>query len=185
MEITENTLQVVVPRGRSVRLQACETFKQVTGDSLNDVDVLWQNEGDDRLWLVELKDYGELIPEDPDKSYLKENLTDKVRDTLYVLASVWAGSDFGFQLREDIQGQFPDFPDRPDEIRPVAILNLEESYAQLISSLMTDLNTNSKLRSVLSVMDITRLLVVGPDHPFVEDQLQIEVRSDIERDESD
>jgi hypothetical protein len=176
MVVEENTLRMTVPDGRAFRLGACATFVTIPGDTLHEMDVAWQNEDDGRLWLVELKDYGELVSEDPNFSYLVENLADKVRDTLYVLASVWAGSAFGNDLRRDIEATFPDFPSEPCPMRPVAVLNLE---AGQVGPLMTKLNTelNDEMQSVLAVMDIERLLVVTPDHPFVTDQLRVEIEA--------
>lgn len=177
MDIEENTIRLAVPDGRSFRLDDCDTFLGIKGDTLRDVDVVWQNEGDERLWLVELKDYGELIPKDPDREYLQENLTDKIRDVFYLLAALWAESDFGDRLREDIEEAFPDFPETACPIRPVAILNLEEDQQALISALMTDLNSDGALASVLSVMDVSHFLVVDPNHPFVEEELQVDIET--------
>lgn len=179
MDIKENTIRLEVPDGRSFRLDDCDTFLEIEGDTLHDVDVVWQNEEDERLWIVELKDYGELIPKDPDREYLQENLTDKIRDVLYLLAALWAESDFGEQLREEVEEGFPNFPETACPIRPVAILNLEEEQEALISALMTDLNSDGALTSVLSVMDVSHVLVVDPDHPFVEDELQVDVETDV------
>jgi hypothetical protein len=182
VDIEENTIRFEVPEGRSFRLDECDAFWRIEGDTPNDVDVVWQNEGDDRLWLVELKDYGELIPADPDREYLQENLTDKIRDVLYLLASLWAESDFGRRLRRDVEEVFPTFPETKPPLRPVAVLNLEEDQEALTSALMTDLNTNGELMSILSVMDVSHVLVVDPDHPFVEDELQVEIETGSPRD---
>lgn len=178
MRIQENTIQLEVPDGRFFRLKECETFEIVRGNTPRDVDVIWQNEEDDRLWLVEFKDYGASIPEDPDPDYLATNLTEKIRDTLYTLASVWADSDFGQQLREDIEDTFPGFPDTACPLRPVAILNLEEEYVELFGALMTSLNGDQDLMSVLAMMDVSHIAVVDPDRDFVRDQLQVEIQTD-------
>ena len=179
MRIQENTLDVTIPDGRAFRLQDCDTFVSIRGDTPHDFDVAWQNAGDERLWLVEFKDYGELIPTSPNQGHLETNLADKIKDTLYVLASVWAASEFGRQLRSDIESTFPNFPRTACPIRPVVILNLERRLTPLFSQLMTALNTDQNLMSVLSVMDIERILVVSPDHPFVREQLQIDIQQRI------
>lgn len=178
MRIQENTIQLEVPDGRSFRLKECETFETVRGNTPRDVDVIWQNEGDERLWLVELKDYGALIPADPDLNYLKTNLTGKIRDTLYTLASVWAESDFGQQLRDEIEDTFPDFPDTACPLRPVAVLNLEQEYVGLFGALLTSLNGDQDLMSVLALMDVSHIAVVDPDRDFLRDELQVEIRTD-------
>jgi hypothetical protein len=177
VDIEENSIQFEVPDGRSFRLDECETFQRIEGDTPHDVDVIWQNEGDDRLWVVELKDYGELIPADPDREYLQENLTDKIRDVLYLLASLWAESEFGRQLRNDVEETFPSFPETKSPLRPVAVLNLEEGQKGFAGALMTDLNSDGGLTSTLSVMDVSHILVVNPDDPFVEDVLQVEIET--------
>jgi hypothetical protein len=177
VDVEEHTIRLEVPDDRSFRLDDCDTFRYIQGDTLHDMDVVWQNEGDDRLWLVELKDYGELIPRDPDRDYLRENLTDKIRDVLYLLAALWAESDFGDRLRNDIEEAFPDFPETARPLRPVAILNVEDDQKGLIGALMTDLNADGALTSVLSVMDVSHVLVVDPEHPFIGDELQIDIET--------
>lgn len=176
MQFQENTLNVTIPDGRVFRLQDCDTFVSIQGDTPHDFDVAWQNAGDDRLWLVEFKDYGELVPSSPKQDYLEANLTDKIKDTLYILAAVWSKSSFGDRLREDIEATFPSFPATACPIRPVLILNLEERYESLLSQLMTALNADQDLMSTLTVMDITRILVVGPEHPFINNELRIDVQ---------
>lgn len=179
MIINENSLRVEVPDGRWFRLKRCDAFESIRGDTLHDVDIIWQNEGDSRLWLVELKDYGELIDRDPNHGYLVSNLKEKYRDTLYVLASVWAGSAFGNQLRKEIQRTFYNFPEEICPIRPVVILNLEARFQAMYGELKTALNASQGLMSTLSVMDVSHIMVCPPHHPFVRDKLQITIETDV------
>ena len=176
MQIQENTLQVTIPDGRVFRLQDCDTFVSIRGDTPHDFDVAWQNADDERLWLVEFKDYGELVPSSANQAHLEANLTDKIKDTLYILASVWAESGFGRELRNDIELTFPTFPKTACPIRPVVVLNLEERFTGLLGQLKTSLNADQDLMSTLAVMDIEHILVVGPNHPFIDEELQISIQ---------
>lgn len=178
MVVQENSIRIEIPDGRGIRLKECAPFDRIRGDTLHDFDLIWQNPDDPRLWLVELKDYGELIDRDPNYQYLLANLKDKCRDTLYVLASTWAGSEFGDRLREDVLQTFPGYPDTAVPVRPVIILNLEPGFEPLLGKLKTALNADQDLMSTLAVMDVESVLVVPPGHPFIRDQLQVTVEVD-------
>lgn len=175
MEFTEPGFRVTVPASRAFRLSECETFVRNKGDSLHEYDVIFQNDGDPTLWLVEFKDYREFAREDVPLDHLMENLRDKTQDTLYVLASVWSETDFGVALRDDIEETFPHFPDHATSIRPIMVLSIPEGSEALMGELNTMIRHDGDLLSTMGVMDITHLLAITPGHGFIRDKLGISV----------
>jgi len=61
-DVQEDRLVVSLPEDRYFRLEKSETYAKVKAHALTEVDFGWVKDGEDGLWLMELKDYGENRP---------------------------------------------------------------------------------------------------------------------------
>jgi hypothetical protein len=107
----ESGLRLNLPKGEHFRFQDCEVYKLLCGQKLKEMDFGWWQKEQNRLWLIEIKDYAHLSIEERLPNHLLDNLVDKATDSLLMLASCWAktgkGREFSLCLPPPVQ-QFPE-----------------------------------------------------------------------------
>lgn len=102
MSITESAITLNFPDTNYFRLQDCQEYRKL--QHLREMDCCWYDHSNDRLYLIELKDWGNgTLTEESDPSYSKQeiekkkagitnyrikNLLEKSQDTLCMFASV-------------------------------------------------------------------------------------------------
>ncbi len=157
----ESGLQIILPEGDSFRFQDCPSYRTLSGQSLCEMDFCWWDTGENSLWLLEVKDYSRLTPQQRLPDELLDKLINKATDSLLILASVWFGSLKGQQICGDLPLSCRSFPERPKNIKIFFILKLTDQNIKLqLSPLRTRLRT--KLIGRLSLFDISNVTLT--DH---------------------
>lgn len=174
VELKEGHFTISVPDGRYFRFEDSEIYERVAGQGLSEVDVGWMQSEDDRLWLMEFKDYGlrsegELREAVED---LENELPQNFIHAVLLISAVWAGIPFGRKLREDIEETFPTFP---TVSCPVAGIVVVKTASEADKPLLGRLRTS--LRDTLDVMEFETVLVLSlSDVPEEELGIQIAER---------
>ena len=79
----ESGLRVTLPDGASFRIQDLQTYNQLKGRKLREMDFCWFNKNSNQINLLEIKDYSYYdLPE-----HLVDVLQDKTVDTLLLLCA--------------------------------------------------------------------------------------------------
>ncbi len=168
----EGNFSIELPKNQCFRFESCDTYVEISGKDVKEVDFGWMETGAQTLWLMEFKDYDQEDAPDPDRDYLVENLSTKIRDVLTMLATSWAETSFGQQLRSDLRDTCPDFPGKACAIRPLVIVNLNRADASRLVGALTN-EVNAELEGVLEMFGISRVTILTVGHPMIEDKLDI------------
>lgn len=171
---SEGHFTVELPEDRSFRLESCDTYVQISGKGVKEMDFGWIGAEGRTLWLMEFKDYDHTEAPDPDRDHLVETLSAKVRDVLTMMATSWAETDFGDQLRGDIRDTCPGFPNRACGVRPIIVLNLSRADAsRLVGALKSEIN--AELEGIREMFGVSSVTVLTVGHPMIEEQLEVQI----------
>jgi hypothetical protein len=88
----ESGLRINLPEGEHFRFPDCEIYKQLSGKKLKEMDFGWWQKQQNRLWLIEIKDYAHLtIEERLPKHLLEINLKFMVlkRRVTYAICNIF------------------------------------------------------------------------------------------------
>jgi hypothetical protein len=173
-DVTEGALVVSVPDDHYFRFEDCPTYASVSGFGLTEADVAWMRPGSDRLWLMELKDYGPqsrgVLAEGIQK--LRDKLPKNIVHAALMVAAVWADTPFGQALRADIEQTFPCFPRQACPTSAALVVNLENPAVEKQSLLALQITIQKKLE----VMGFEAVLVLPADDPRLQNPLGIRIR---------
>lgn len=170
----EGNFSIELPQNRYFRLEECDTYVQISGKGVKEMDFGWIDPKAETLWLMEFKDYDHETAPDPDRGYLVENLSAKIRDVLTLMATAWAETSFGRQLRSDLRDTCPSFPGKACAIRPLVVVNLSRADASRLISALAD-EVNGRLRDILEMFGISRITILTTGHPMIEEKLDIQI----------
>jgi hypothetical protein len=170
----EGHFSIELPEDRSFRLESCDTYVQISGKGVKEMDFGWIEAEGRTLWLMEFKDYDHQEAPDPEREHLVDNLSTKVRDVLTMVATAWAETDFGEHLHRDLRDTCSRFPDRACAIRPLIVLNLSRADAsRLIGALKNEIN--AELEGIREMFGISSVTVLPVGHPMIEEKLEIQI----------
>jgi len=175
MQFTENTISVEVKDGVYFRLEDCSAYERVKGRSVKEMDLGWVENGS--IWLTEFKDYGPSIPAELSAAVekLENTIPAKLRDTVTMLAAVWAETPWGNELLDNIRDTCDNFPASARPIQAVTIVRIEQDADIELLSAMQD-KVQAQLAGICDVMDV-KTLILPPEHEFV-DSLGITIKVD-------
>ena len=113
----ESGLRVNLPKEQHFRFQDCEIYKQLSGQKLKEMDFGWWQKEQNRLWLIEIKDYAHLTTEERLPNHLLDNLVDKATDSLLMLASCWIKTGKGREFSGCLPKAIQQFPEDPEQLK--------------------------------------------------------------------
>jgi len=172
---SEGHFTVELPEDRSFRLETCDAYVKISGKGVKEMDFGWIESESRTLWLMEFKDYDHVEAPDPDREHLVETLSAKVRDALTMIATGWAETDFGEQLRSDLRDTCPGFPNRACAVRSLLVLNLSRADAsRLIGALKSEIN--AELEGIREMFGISTVTVLTVGHPMGKNANLVETR---------
>jgi hypothetical protein len=171
IKISEGNLIISVPEDRYFRFEDSPTYDAIKANGLTEADVAWMVEGEDTLWLMELKDYGPQSPGQLSQAQqkLRTRLPKNIAHAVLMMSAVWAGTPFGIRLQQDIEQTFPDFPSEAQPIRAGAVINVEQTDIPLLGPL------NDALRSALDAFELDVVFVLPASSDRVETDLGIQI----------
>jgi len=111
----ESGLRLNLPKGQHFRY--CEAYKLLCGQKLKEMDFGWWQPEQNRLWLIEIKDYAHLTTEERLPNHLLDNLVDKATDSLLMLASCWAKTGKGREFFSCLPPPIQQFPESPEQLK--------------------------------------------------------------------
>lgn len=171
---SEGHFAIELPEDRSFRLESCEAYVEISGKGVKEMDFGWIEAEGRTLWLMEFKDYDHGAAPDPDRKHLVETLSTKVRDVLTMLATAWAETEFGEELRRDLRETCQPFPSRACTVRALIVLNLSRADAsRLIGALKSEIN--AELEGIREMFGISSVTVLTVGHPMLEERLGIQI----------
>jgi len=170
-DIKEDRLVVSAPEDRYFRFEDSPTFERVKQHSLTEADFGWMVQGEEKLWLMELKDYGAQRPHfGKVGEKLRSRLPKNIAHAFLMVASVWSRTPFGEKLRKDLEGTFPNFPDHAVPVCAAAVIHSDVPDPAALGRLNTALN------GALSELELQSVVVLEAKSPILEDRLGIRVR---------
>lgn len=163
MRRREGTIIIEGEQGRCFCLEECDAYRKVKGRSVKVVDFGWVMS--DSLYIAEIKDFG---PSNRGsfsdvQNALEESLQKKVRDTLFMIAAVWADTEWGRKLYADIRDTCEVFPKEPCTIRPYVFIRLESMTANPLLDPLTD-TLRAELAGVADMFDVRDIQVLPVDY---------------------
>jgi hypothetical protein len=175
VDIEEDGLTISVPEERYFRFEDSRAYSSVKAQSLKEMDFGWAAQGEDVLWLLELKDYG---PESwgditDERQKLRRDLPEKITHSTLMIAAVWADTPFGKRLRGDIEQTFPNFPAQSQPVRAVAVINLER-----LSDRALLLGLQDAVQAAVKEMGLDLVQVLPVGHDDIRNRLGIEIKAD-------
>jgi hypothetical protein len=159
----ESGLRINLPEGEHFRFQDCEIYKQLSGKKLKEMDFGWWQKQQNRLWLIEIKDYAHLTTEERLPKHLLDNLVDKATDSLLMLANCWAKTGKGREFSSCLPPAIQQFPEHPEQLKLKLFFILKINVAMFkdeIDALRYELN--DKLRGRVALFNIRYVSLV--DH---------------------
>jgi hypothetical protein len=113
----ESGLRLNLPKGEHFRFQDCKVYKKLSGQKLKEMDFCWWQKEQNRLWLIEIKDYAHLSTEERLPNHLLDNLVDKATDSLLMLATCWAKTGKGREFSACLPLPIQQFPEHPEQLK--------------------------------------------------------------------
>ncbi|RKZ50904.1 MAG: hypothetical protein DRR16_05610 [Candidatus Parabeggiatoa sp. nov. 3] len=159
----ESGLRLTLPAGKHFRFQDCKAYKSLNGQNLKEMDFCWWQEDENRLWLIELKDYANLTPAECLPNHLLDNLIAKATDSLLMLAACWAKTGKGQEFLSCLPSSVQEFPRHPQQLKLKLffILKIDVSmFKDEIDALKYELN--NRLRGRVALFNIRHVSLV--DH---------------------
>lgn len=151
---SESGLRVDLRGKDHFRFQDCPAYRSISGQNLKEMDFGWWDA--DTLWLLELKDYAHLSPEERLPGHLLEELANKATDVLLMLAAAWIGTEMGNGLKACL----PKHSQRPHRLKLAFVLKVEPILVPQIQTLKDTLN--QRLRGRIALFDIRNVILI--DH---------------------
>lgn len=170
-DLTEGDFTVSVPAGRYFRFEDCPTYERLGSHRVTEVDFGWFEDEDERLWLMELKNYGLEggdLHEDIDQ--LREELPQNLVHSFLLIAAIWADTTVGRRLRAEIEETCPDFPTKTCSIRTALILKTASiADRQYLPAL------EAAIQEAVDVVAFDDVLVLDAADDRIETELGIEL----------
>jgi hypothetical protein len=154
----ESGLVITLPDSEHFRFQDCQAYKPLSGQFLKEMDFgCWQADKN-TLWLIEIKEYASLMPEEQLPDHLLDNFVNKATDSLLILAALWAKTNQGLEFASCLPPQIHQFPKR---LKFFFILKIDEVlFKSKIGPLKDELK--NRLRGRLALFDVRHVTLV--DH---------------------
>ncbi len=157
----EPGFSVALPDWLSFRLQDCESYSTLCGQGLSEMDFgWWEDAPQPTLWLLEVKDYGHLAPEEQLPEHLIPKLVAKATDTLLLLAAAWIPTGRGQDIARWLPEPCRSFPAAPKRLKLVFALRLPPERRALVPALKD--KVNQQLRGRIGLFDLKQVILV--DH---------------------
>jgi hypothetical protein len=142
-EVKEAGFKVSLPQASSFRLSELTPYAQLCGRCRKEMDVGWCDDAKGHTVLLELKGAEVWHAFDSTKAtahdHLVESLSGKATDVLLILASVWAGTDFGARLSPLLPAAARKFPGT-SKLKLIFLLDTPASRAPLLGAVKDELN---------------------------------------------
>ncbi len=171
-EEREGNLAVELPDNRYFRFEQCDTYSRVSGYSITEADFVWMAEEDDRVWIMELKDYGPDSQGELDKALdsLRNQLPKNLVHAFLLVASVWSETPFGRRLRADIEATFPNFPSVQCSVCAAVVIRLENPADHALL-----LGLQDTIQSAVEIIGFEVVVVLPVTSDRLEDNLGIRI----------
>jgi hypothetical protein len=127
------------------------------------MDFGWWQEEKNTLWLIEMKDYAHLTPEECLPNHLLNNLVNKATDSLLMLATCWAKTGKGREFLPCLPTSLQQFPEHQEHLKLKLFFILKIDAAMFkdeIDALRYELN--NRLRGRVALFNIRYVSLV--DH---------------------
>lgn len=158
----ESGLRLDLPDGMHFRLATTTSYRQLSGQSLKEMDFAWVHEG--RLVLLEVKDFTETTAMLTETDFVPvkghpspwrfDELVGKITDTLMMLLASWSGNDWGQSLRAEL----PVVLRKPVKLVLAVGLDLPVQLKVYLSALRIALNARLKGRLKLAGVEAVALM---------------------------
>ena len=150
----ESGLKVTLVDGESFQLGSCQTYIQLKGQNLKEMDFAWWDSTANTLWFLELKDFSGLSLEEQLPDDFVKNLAKKATDVLLMLSSVWVNSAKGQKLCSEIVSFCPVFPTTLRKLKLVFVVKLGPHHQPQVYLDPLQIKLRNYLRGCLSLFDI-------------------------------
>lgn len=136
--VFEEGYEFHLPDDRWFRFEDCETYRQLSGKSLKEMDFGWVVSGDEgvrQVWILEAKNIrgarAEAVRRGEDEAergvdHLIRELVETLTDGMMLVASAWSGTERGETLLEEIRETAPEFPDRAVRLMTSVALRIDK-----------------------------------------------------------
>ena len=149
------------------RLQDNPGFKQLKNVGVSEMDFGWYESQKKTCWLIELKDYSQSgkVSDLSDKNFiniLTYELTQKAKDSLLVLASIWYSLPKKRQLELSLPSEFKSLPALQQRLNLAFVLKVEDetSFQASAQSLQDSLRNRIKGQSeLLGISEYTNVFL--------------------------
>lgn len=169
---SEGNLTVELPDNRYFRFEQCNTYSRVSAYGITEVDFVWMAERDDRIWIMELKDYGPDSQGELSEALesLRNELPKNLVHAFLLVASVWSETSFGRRLRADIEATFPSFPSGKCSVCAAAVIRLENPADHALLLALQD-----AIQSAVEIIEFEVVVVLPAGSDQLEDNLGIRI----------
>lgn len=168
MHLKESSITLEFPDNNYFRICDCKEYRKLNG--IREMDICWYDKNENKLFLIELKDWGNAsIDEEGDKSipqniidekkkgiekYRVKNLFEKSIDSMSIFSSILLDRSCGRRIQNDIPFEI----DSETKFILISIVNWSDNDESYISNVNT--SYKSKFNSYAKLFGVTKYLVL-------------------------
>lgn len=149
---SESPFEVDLPADDSFRFQDIPAYKRLKGRHLKEMDFGWWDLDRHTLWLLELKDYQGMSPQERLPSNLLAVLRGKAKDTLLMLSATWLATSTGREIARSLPQSCKRWPGLRAKIKMVFVLRVTKKHRKADLAPLRD-KLKEELRGALELFD--------------------------------